>query len=354
MFISETEDFDFKKWLAGLLASDAEVKPSGNFEDEYEALRYGVGVNVYEPSHFEIKGKDAENFLQKLITGNIKSAEGNILLSSLFLNEKGGIIDRVKILREEEKFTIVGNKIYEGKLHLWFQRYLNEENLEIKPVNNFLFFEFLGLQANSFVGLIAEEFDEQSKNIVIEKTIENFTVLFFKDEINGYVRYGALVPKANAKTFGEYLSENKSVFNLKSVGKEAYEVFRIENCIPIAPNEINDEISPVEINLQEEIDLSKSYFIGYERIRHKDGIFQNKKKEPAVLLFDKDSLLDVPFSLEWNKNEIGKVTSKTYSKRLNAFVGIGIVEKELKNGFDEIEINAGNENFNVQLLKHRC
>ena len=65
-----------------------------------------------------------------------------------------------------------------------------------------------------------------------------------------------------------YFLNNTSAFNLNFVGETAYDIFRIEQGIPVVPNELNDRFNPCEANLENELDSTKQGYIGCEPIKN--------------------------------------------------------------------------------------
>ncbi len=357
MFVSENENIGFWDFLETTF-SNFRMDESGrilsfqNVEKEYESLRYGVGARISNPSYLEVEGEDALGFLQRLSTQDVSKASEEKKISALFLNESGRIIDRVRIFKDGQKFVILGSKIYEEKINLWFQRYLLNEKIQLTKRNDFLVFELLGMQAESFVTLLVDEKTEINLNTISEQFTSNFKYLFLKDEsVSGIPRFKILIEKKNAKPFVEYLLANKSVFNFNFVGEEAFEIFRLENGIPKAPNEINDLFLPLELNLANEIDFTKSNFVGFEFAVKVNG-WISEKRRLAIALFDKEPEFTLPFIVEENQKEIGVVSSKVFSRYLKTFIGLGVFNEEKING-DEEELNVKikDEIFKIKFQK---
>ncbi len=64
----------------------------------------------------------------------------------------------------------------------------------------------------------------------------------------------------------KFMVENKGPFDFNLIGEKAYEVYRIEQGIPVAPNELNDNYNPHESKLLNAVSFRKGCYIGQEVI----------------------------------------------------------------------------------------
>ena len=72
---------------------DMPVQYSGVI-DEHLNCRENAGLfDVSHMGQIQIHGNDRFNFIESICTGNVKELKTNSGLLSVFLNEKGGIID---------------------------------------------------------------------------------------------------------------------------------------------------------------------------------------------------------------------------------------------------------------------
>ena len=70
------------------------VKQYTSAELEYTAIRNTAGVIDITPMHkYSVQGKDAKNFINKLITRNIDNIQPNQVSYALWCNEDGFLVD---------------------------------------------------------------------------------------------------------------------------------------------------------------------------------------------------------------------------------------------------------------------
>jgi folate-binding protein YgfZ len=124
--------------------------------------------------------------------------------------------------------------------------------------------------------------------------------------------------------------EQKSVFDFKLVGEDAYEKFRIEKGIPAVPNEINDIYNPYEAGLINEVSFTKGCYIGQEVIARLET-YDKVQKILSGVIFETQDVPSVSLLIIDGKNEVGKITSVAYSPLYKKAIGLTYLKKEYNN-----------------------
>jgi folate-binding protein YgfZ len=109
------------------------------------------------------------------------------------------------------------------------------------------------------------------------------------------------------------------------VGEEAYNIFRVEQGLPIAPNELNDEYNPLETALDELIDFNKGCYIGQEVIARLQTYSKVQKKLVGLRFNSPLEFNNGHIVLEDNGVEVGKLTSYALSHKLKAPIGLAYI-----------------------------
>jgi len=115
------------------------------------------------------------------------------------------------------------------------------------------------------------------------------------------------------------------VFNFNMAGEKAYNIYRIENGVPSAPNELNDEFNPLEAGLDDLIDFNKGCYIGQEVIARLQTYNKVQKKLVGLKFSDPLEFNNGHFVLEDNGEEVGKLTSYTFSQKMMAPIGLAYI-----------------------------
>lgn len=199
-------------------------------------------ATVYHLQHLsilEVDGQDAISFLQRMTTNNVAAMDQSMV--TIFANDKGRIIDSVHLVKFNGKLLLICHDIYREKLTSWIEKYTILDDVVVREVSDdyFLWQIWHHPLTNT---------QEVLPFCVMEKTLQ---------------------------VIGIRKQQHKILENLRSVGvqycdQDVFEHNRIENAIPIAPNEINDTVNPHEVALIDHVDFDKGCYVGQEVIARLD------------------------------------------------------------------------------------
>ncbi len=335
MFIEEREnkslnDFMKLKFNRAAVSQDGMINSFLPVNDEYESLKHGVAIRpLLDTTVLEFVGNETADLLNRISTNDLKIVGENEKTFTLFLNTKGKIVDRTLFLKIDGHTFLACNKNRKEILQNWIEQYIIDEDIKIaENLNEYSQFEIIGPQADSYLTMICGKMIEElnETNIIncnyydtdfyITKYIEQKTIqkylIFVKSDFAG-------------KLLSDLLSFS-SVFDLNICGYEAYNIFRIEMGITDVPNEINDNYTPFEVNLLDNISFMKKNFIGHQTIKKSDFHGQHQRELIGVFLnvdFDYITPLKIFNSADEN---IGMLTSVAYSKYFKKTIGLAVVD----------------------------
>jgi folate-binding protein YgfZ len=223
---------------------------------------------------------------------------------------------------------IVCDRASKLKVIGWIRKYVISDDVEVNDANaKYNLLELSGSQADSFVTLICGNMvnDIQTNSF---KIIHTENILFFLVKLQverGKNKYWFLADFENSKRLIVFMKEHKGVFNFSMVGEEAYNVFRVEQGLPIAPNELNDEYNPLETGLDDIIDFKKGCYIGQEVIARLQTYNKVQKKLVGLKFSEPLEFNNGHIVLEDNGEEVGRLTSYTISHKLKAPIGLAYI-----------------------------
>lgn len=331
MFVSE-QSVEIKSAISNLFPEikfngDGKILKFTDTEREYDLLRHGVAILVNKDSVFRVAGADAKDYFHRISTNDINQLAEDFYTPTLFLNDKGKIIDRSILLAFESDFLLLSGSLYKQKLKSWIERYIITEDVQMNDISEeYITLDIYGPQAEGFVTLLLgdriKELDE--KKFVIEN-IEGIDSIIIKDYVNNYFYFKVLINSKNLVALFELVRNNHSVFDVCFAGTEAFELFRVEMGFPGYPNEINDEFNPYDVNLLEDVNFKKGCYIGQEVIARLDT-YESSRRNLTGFCFDGE-IPDLPMEIfNVRKEPCGVMTSAAYSKVMNEPVGIGPVK----------------------------
>lgn len=342
--VSNTNGF---QWESGFQFAPA--------EEQYGSLAKGAGLRkISEKGITEVKGNDALDYLHRISTNSLKDLEKYFYARTIFTTEKGRIIDRVGILNLGDTLLLLGSPANQTKVAGWIRKYIIQDDVKVVNYDNrFAFFELSGPQADSFIRLIVgNEINKIELNQFKEYYVEemHLYILKLKDNLGNY-KYGIFAAPVYAKKMVAYMLENKGIFDFNLISDEVYEAYRVEAGIPEAPNELNDQFNPLELNMTEELCGKKGCYVGQEVLARLDTY---DKIQRAIF---KVSFGDAPdisrrYILHDNYNvPVGEITSIAMNPVNKKFAGIAVVKKNSLNPGEKITAKSDSGSVDIELLK---
>lgn len=308
------------------------IKRYTDTKNEYNALRKGAGIrNISANAVIELNGEDVLPFLNRISTNDMSDLEINQTRKTLFTNPEGGILGRTSLLRFEERNIVLGSFENNQRLSHWIRNFMTDEKLKIQDLTgNYLILEFFGPQAESFLTVLCgKEIEELNLHCIKTFNAEGFVFHLIKTlDAAGNTKFWLMLLNPEIEKFLELILNSKSVFEVKMVGEEAFNIFRIEEGIPVIGSELTAEFSPVEANLEAEVNFEKGNFIGSEKMKKRDEFVRRNVLTGFVLEENNFEKLPV-YLLDSKGNVLGAVTSICESIRLEKSIGLGYISEEL-------------------------
>jgi len=323
-------------------------------EPEINSLYYGVGlVDLSSEGILELRGKDVLDFLHRITTNSLKDLPKEGICSTIFTSEKGRVIDASFIMNFDEYQLLVCSNANKTKLKNWIEKYIIADDVKVTDtLDKYILLQLSGPQAESFLTLICGNILNNIQPGRF-KVINAEGMLFFVGkfiDLKGNPMYWILADNFMGKKMISFINDMKGPFDFNVVGEDAWNSYRIEQGIPAAPNEINDRFNPHELNLFDMVSFTKGCYIGQEVITRLKT-YDKVQKQLFGVIFNEQVDRDEKFTLyDDEENEVGFVTSATYSYRLKMFIGLGIIRNTfLKDG---IQLTAKNPSRSIKVTLH--
>ncbi|GBD88688.1 aminomethyltransferase [bacterium BMS3Abin03] len=300
-------------------------------EKEIESLYSGTGLrNISHYGIIELKGKDVLDFLHRLGTNTTLELPKAHVTTTLFTTDKGRLISACRLINFEDYQLLICDRENKSKVMSWIRKYIITDDVMVNDANGkYNLMELMGPQSDSFVRIICG-------NVVNEiepntfKIINTDNLLFFLIKLTDerdFSKFWLLADFENSKRLVNYMNENKGPFNFNLIGEEAYKSFRIEQGIPVAPNELNDNYNPHEAGLIKYVNFEKGSYIGQEIIARFDTYDEAQKNLCGIEFAETPDYDESYLLFSSDGSEIGKVTSIVNSIKLNSPIGLAYIRK---------------------------
>ncbi len=291
-------------------------------ENGYEHIRSG-GSGFYEQKRglIAVWGKEAVQFLDGLISNNVKALSDGEQMMAAFPNAQGRLLAVVRVLRHGERFL-----------------FETEAATREKVFQNLFRFTFAG---DFFVDDISESYR-------------------FPDIIN----YGSSAPSSAFRfTAGRFetiavpvdewpgFQKTLEASGCVEIDDDLYETLRIESGIPKYGVDMDETTIVPELGIEGLISYNKGCYIGQEiiaRIHFRGHVAKSLSgvvSEPGAVA---SGFLAAAEILTTEGKNAGRITSQTYSPKLGRAIALAYVRYDYL--ADGTELLAGEQTVTVKLL----
>jgi aminomethyltransferase len=316
---------------------------------ETKAVRAFCGLfDVSHMGKIVVKGKGAKEFLQRLTVNDLDLIKEGQLQYNLFLNPEGGIIDDFILYNLKDDYLCIVNASNTEKVYSWFNRN-REDNIEIiDKTKDLALFSLQGPNSE----LVMERILSKKINIkymeFAEEEINNIKLLFSRSGYTGEDGFEICVENKDAIFFWKLIIEEGLKHNLKLCGLGARDILRIEAGYPLYGQEIDENINPYEAALDWVVKLNKD-FIGKEAIVKKKNVGINIRRVGFIL--KERAVARTGYQIYFDGEQIGKVSSGTYSPNLDNFIGMAYLKIDFTKVSTPIKIKIRDKLYCAEIAK---
>jgi glycine cleavage system T protein len=327
---------------------------------EYAAIRErGVGlIDFSSRGRFQVSGSEAVQFLNGLITNDMKTLGENRWMPAAFPNVQGRLIASVRVVRKPDDAT--GKKPV--PVFLIDTEPANRETV-LKTIGRFTMAgdfhvvdltsqtALLSLQGKHAAEMIGSVMGESVPAIPaygaaqIEWQQKTLTVL--RATHTAEDGFDIIVSADDATLLWDTLMNA----GVRPVGFEAWERLRIEAGVPRYAIDMDETNVVTETGLDEAVSYTKGCYIGQEiiaRIKYRGHV----AKKLVGLAFDRVMKIDQDAKIRSaDDKEIGRLTSGTLSPHLGCTIALGYVKFDYLAPDTEVRVTSSHGNLHARVVK---
>ncbi len=337
---------DFNGWLMPIKYSSV--------IDEHNTIRKKAGLfDVSHMGEFLIFGKKASEFIDNLITNDIKNIDEEQCIYSPMCNENGTIIDDLLVYKHtNEHYMLVVNASNIDKDFQWIEKIkkelygsIEEDELHIRDVSEST--AMMALQGPESVKILSKVTDVDVKKIKRFRFKDNVLITDVKTLISrtGYTGEDGFEIYVNADDAIDVWNSimDAGGKNIKPIGLAARDTLRLEAGLMLYGNDIDDTTTPLEAAIEWTVKLNKDVFIGKDELLRQKA--EGPEKKMVGLEMIEKGIPRTGYTIRLDLEDIGVVTSGTFSPTYKKSIGIGYVKTE----YSEIGII-----FDVMIREKPC
>ncbi|MSR64347.1 MAG: glycine cleavage system aminomethyltransferase GcvT [Verrucomicrobiae bacterium] len=294
---------------------------------EHHAVRKACGLfDISHMGEVRVTGHGAADYLNNLLTNDVRKLAVGQAQYSFLCNEHGGVIDDLYVYRiGEETYLLLINASHIEKDFLWMQSQRRNHDVALENVSDKT--SALALQGPNAVALLEQLSPGISaaipRNHVARKNILGHDVFVAR---TGYTGEDGM----ELVLFNEAaLQVWRKLIHLGATpcGLGARDTLRLEMCYPLHGNDLSEATTPIEAGLGFFVALDKPSFVGKEVLQQQKQV-GTEKRLVAFTMNERGAIPRQHHAIARAGSPAGEVTSGSMSPSLNIGIGMGYVKPE--------------------------
>lgn len=309
--------------------------------EEHLAVRRSVGLfDVSHMSKVFVEGDRAQETMGRVTTSDPSKLSYGRVKYTMILDESGKIIDDLTYLVLEDRYLLVPNAGKAKRIENW----INEKSpgKAIDRSKEYLIFALQGPLAEKTLHYIYNK--ELPKRFrFIETELEGYETIISRTGYTGEDGFEFITNTKNKELFMKLIEAGRE-FGIKPCGLGARDSLRLEKCMPLAGNEL-EERTPIEANMEWVINWDHE-FIG------KNSLNRDVNELLVPLLLEDKGVPRHGYPIKDKKSKnIGMVTSGGFSPILEKGIALGYVEKEEAREGNEVYIDVRGKELKAKIIE---
>ena len=353
---SRTLPLDAAHRRAGALMTERDgwIVPAhyGDASAEYNAVRdplRGVAglFDLSMRGRVEVSGAEAIQFLNGLITNDVKTLADGAWMPAAFPNVQGRLVASVRVIRQGEAFLFDTEAATHAAMLKTLERFTLAGDFRVRDLSGETI--DLSVQGARAAAIVSAVFGDVAaagveRGHTVSAPLGERHVILMRATHTAEDGFDLLAHRSDAESLWASLTKAGG----RAVGSEAQEVLRIEAGVPRYGVDINETNVVLEALGDEAVSFTKGCYIGQEiiaRIRWRGHV----AKKLTGLVFDEamasplapPSLAGAKVHAANEEREVGRVTSCAFSPRRQRHVALGLIKYDHLTAGTEVRIMAG-------------
>ncbi|MFC7394256.1 glycine cleavage system aminomethyltransferase GcvT [Scopulibacillus cellulosilyticus] len=324
-----------------------------SIKEEHEAVRTKAGLfDVSHMGEIEITGKDAENFIQYMVTNDVsKMTEGSAQYNAMCYEDGGTVDDLIVYKKGHDNFLLVVNAANTDKDFDWIKSH-QKGDVEINNISDEVAqLAIQGPKAEQILQTLAE-FDLSTIGPFKFKeiSINSVNSLVSRTGYTGEDGFEIYCPWDSAPGLWEAILEAGKDEGLLPCGLGARDTLRFEAKLALYGQELSKDISPIEAGIGFAVKTKKEAdFIGKEALKkqREDG---PARKLVGIEMIDK-AIPRTHYEVFAGDKKIGEVTTGTQSPTLKKNLGLALIDAAYTELGTECEVDIRGKRRKAKVVK---
>jgi glycine cleavage system T protein len=296
-----------------------------SIEEEYAAAK--TGAALIDRSHLgriKVTGEDSLDLLNRLSTNDVMGLAAGAGLSTVLTTNKGRVVDLLTVYCHGDELVVLTAPQNREKVPSWIDRFVFGEEVELQDVTDSLaMLTLLGPRATEILDDLTDlNVGDLDEHHGFQASVSGSEVYVARESRLWGQAYNILVEADSAAGVWDLLLEAGA----SQVGMEAYELLRIDSCVPQYGSELSEDYNPLEAKLDSSINFSKGCYVGQEVVARLNT-YEKVKRYLVKLQFDNGTAPQPGTALLAGEKEVGAVTSITTTPGNGMSIALAYVRK---------------------------
>lgn len=319
---------------------------------EHQMVRENAGLfDVSHMGEILISGEKAEEFVQYLLTNDVRGMQNYQIIYTLMCYPHGGVVDDLLVYKyNEQQYLLVVNAANTDKDYEWIKDNIIDG---VQAINVSHLYAQLALQGPRAQEILQKITDTDLNKIKYywfepEAMIAGVKCILSRTGYTGEDGFEIYLDPADAPLLWDEIMQIGDDL-VSPIGLGARDSLRFEAKLPLYGQEIAENITPLEAGLGFFVKLDKGDFIGRE------ALLQQKEKGPKRKLVE-FSMIDKGIARSHYEvakagEVIGHVTTGMHSPTFKKAMGMALINVEYAEPGSEIEIIIRNRPVKAKVEK---
>jgi folate-binding protein YgfZ len=341
---------------ASLVERDGWLVPAsyGEAAAEYEAVRGGAGLFDLSPrGRIFVGGREAVQFLNGLITNDVKTLAPATWMAAAFPNPQGRLLAFARVMRsgDEESFLFDTEPATHAAVFRQLERFTLAGDFKVRDLTRET--AQLSLQGARSASVVGEVFGEacarlERGRVLVSTRAGRQAVTLMRATHTGEDGFDLIVETQSARELWDALV----AAGAQPAGYDALEVLRVEAGVPRYGADVSEANVVTEAGFDDAVSYTKGCYVGQEIIAriHWRGhvakkltglVIDEESRNDSVAKATNDEIKrESKIKTTDGAREIGRVTSSAFSPRLQRRIALGMIKYDFLAAGTEVLIES--------------
>ncbi|MFQ5771422.1 MAG: glycine cleavage system aminomethyltransferase GcvT [bacterium] len=319
--------------------------------EEHNQVRNSVGIfDVSHMGEFTIKGNQAQNYLQKMTLNDVtKLVEHRAQYTGMSYDD-GGMVDDLIVYCFSDHYLAVVNASNRVKDFNWMKEHLiSGVHLEDKS-DEISLFAVQGRNAEATLQKLTNaDLSEINFYWFRKGQIAGVDAVIARTGYTGEDGFEIAIDVKHSVAIWNAILDAGQEFNIAPIGLAARDTLRLEMKYCLYGNDIDETTNPIEAGLGWITKIDKGEFVGRKAIMQVKANGISRKLVGFVL--KERAVPRHGYKIVKNGQEVGRVTSGTFSPSLQKGIGMGFVNLPFNEIGTEITISIRGKEVAAEVVK---